>query len=356
MHSPPTPSAAHLQPPERIPAGPAANPLTLILAVASVLLGLNAALACLLEHYPVNAGYALVQKKWRLLQETAEVDILILGDSSCNQGIQSELVQQTLGGTALNLCSIGDMTVLQDAWQLREYLQRHRPPRAVIIGHTYDAYTRDAAKLRRTVWNIVRTGTELATLSPQLELGALDRAYNAVAPYLPLYVQAQALRNVLTGGGLPQLGVQADGFMPEVESDPTRVEQDTADHLEELSASTPALSDVNAAGLQALAQLSLAHKLPLFVVLAPAHDQLAQSPRLQERLVQLAPLIEAQLAVSPYATYALQQPMPFPADAMQNADHVLVDAARAYTRAVLAAIRPYLEAPREAAPDVPGQH
>ncbi|MEB3357540.1 MAG: hypothetical protein VKK04_12500, partial [Synechococcales bacterium] len=58
-----------------------------------------------LDYLISRQGYFLASYKWNLLTDLKQpADWLVLGDSSCNQGVVPEILSQELGGTALNLC------------------------------------------------------------------------------------------------------------------------------------------------------------------------------------------------------------------------------------------------------------
>ena len=118
-----------------------------LVAIAVVCL-CNAAAGRLLEAFPQNRGYELIKAKWNLLIGLKRpVDVLVVGDSSCYLGIDPEVIESDVGGTALNLCTIGDMTAVGDYWMLDHYVRRFGPPRTVIIGHVHDIWHRSMSPI-----------------------------------------------------------------------------------------------------------------------------------------------------------------------------------------------------------------
>ena len=47
------------------------------------------------------------------------------------------------GESAINLATIGDATVVNDAWMLETYLERFGRPNKVVIVHAYDIWHRE---------------------------------------------------------------------------------------------------------------------------------------------------------------------------------------------------------------------
>src|SRR5687768_3258615 len=105
----------------------------------------NLILIPIMAKYTPNSGYKIVAKKWDLLTKAPDVDILVIGDSSGDQGIDPDVLKQELGLTAMNFCTVGDMLVLNDAAMAEEYLRTHKPPKMVIDIHVYDVWDRDVA-------------------------------------------------------------------------------------------------------------------------------------------------------------------------------------------------------------------
>ncbi|MEB3229478.1 MAG: hypothetical protein VKJ64_00600, partial [Leptolyngbyaceae bacterium] len=74
-------------------------------------------------------SFFLASHKWTLLNNLEEpIDWLVLGDSSCNQGVIPEILSRELGGTTLNLCIFGPLLVFNDAWMLEQHIRQVGPP------------------------------------------------------------------------------------------------------------------------------------------------------------------------------------------------------------------------------------
>jgi hypothetical protein len=203
---------------------PPANLPRLLLDILETLLLvvlLNWATSGYLANYSTNHGYWTIHQKWFLLGKLdAAVDWLVLGDSSCNQGVVPAVLEEELDGKALNLCMVGNITVLGDLWLLEEYIARFGPPRAVIIVHVYDVWPRDLnpvllGQIPRP-WGFWRSHTlgEKLLDDPQVRFDLF------VERYVPLYSQPKTLTTILRSATFlqhnpfqPPGQLEADGFM-----------------------------------------------------------------------------------------------------------------------------------------------
>src|SRR5438128_2449200 len=101
----------------------------------------NTAALFVLSRHPVNHGYKVIGAKWELLREQERpVDWLVLGDSSGNQGVVPAVLSERLGGSSLNLCTVGDLLAVNDAWMLETYIGTVGAPRKVLMVHAYDIW------------------------------------------------------------------------------------------------------------------------------------------------------------------------------------------------------------------------
>ena len=119
---------------------------TLLVIAATLLIPilLNYLAGAYLERYPINRTNWLRTTKWTILNETeAPLAWMFLGDSSCNQGMVSDRVGEQLGGQARNLCTTGNMILVDDVMMLEEHIARAGVPDNVVVIHTWDIWQRD---------------------------------------------------------------------------------------------------------------------------------------------------------------------------------------------------------------------
>jgi len=103
-----------------------------------VYLGVNAALGRVLKYHSHNIGYQTEKTKWRILRELkSPVDIVILGDSTGNQGIVPAVLNARLHCTSLNLCTNAGGAP-NDLWILDAYIKKFGAPRCILLARLFD--------------------------------------------------------------------------------------------------------------------------------------------------------------------------------------------------------------------------
>lgn len=296
----------------------------------------------LLMKSPNLAGW-IIGFKWHLLQDRAKAaDWLILGDSSCNQGVDPQVMTTELGGDVINLCTIGDMLAVNDAWMLDWHIQHYGPPKAVLMVHVYDVWHRSFEPVR--MGSVPLDYWTLRRLNPPVNLQRHDLRNYLETRYFPLYANNLSLQSLLRVGdpNQPTLSeareVNGQGFLAAHESTPDNVRQDSRSHVRWLERTTQTkISDDNAKALRQIAALAEQYKFDVYLAPAPVYAGLAGDPSFQKYYAVLERELNAfaggrlHLLLDTLATY--------PAESMQNADHVLADAARDYTMRLVAEIQ-----------------
>jgi hypothetical protein len=290
------------------------------------------------------AGW-IIGHKWRLLMEMKQpVDDLVLGDSSCNQGVNPVALANALGDQrAVNLCTIGDMLALNDAWLLQHYIERFGAPRRVIIVHVYDIWNRDFDGTR--VGAIPVGLTTLKSLRPEVRLQRWHLRSYLEARYFPLYSSNLSLRTRLRPGDPASRNargprrVDSLGFLADTAAFPDSVELDLKRHLRFLSNETFNLSRDNERSLRRIASLANQHDFQVYIASAPVYQGLAQSDLFREYFRQVQQSLAGFTGEGSRVHLIFDPPMAFPASEMQNADHLVLSAANRYTEALAARIR-----------------
>lgn len=308
--------------------------LMLVLGLVTFLLVANAASVIVLEHYPINRSNWLVREKWRLLDHPRPVDTLVLGDSSCTQAVRPDILEAAIGGRSLNLCTVGNMLVVNDVWMLDEYLQRHGRPSRVVIVHVFHAWNRSVDRgFAQLLGKIERPWMFWSRMKPQVDLDLARLVDVGVSRWLPLYGESRSLRKLLWNGP-PRFTLDDRGFMRVDEANPKRVQRDHAQHVAQLATVTEAsaLSDVNRRALFRLRELAETHDLDVTIVPAPIYDELARMPALQERIRWVHGALRKTVGGS-HNIRVVTEPAPtFREDEMENVDHVVGAAAVRYTQ------------------------
>ena len=309
-----------------------------VLGSLAMLVILNFFALWYLGNYSTNYGYWTLHQKWSLLAKMeAPVDWLILGDSSCNQGVSPAIIAEQMGGSAINLCTIGNVTVLNDLWMLEEYIQRFGPPKAVVVVHVYDIWSRGLSpvilgQIPRPwgFWNEHTLGTTLLE-NPDI------RSDLFLEHYVPLLSQrislTTILRSVVFGKLTPfesQWHMEDNGFLIDEQARPEIAKQDGQDHMEFVRENDPFISSINQTALNELKEIAEVYQLPIYLVNSPLYEGLFADEVFQAYLGQLRAQIDAVVGQSE-TIHLIPEVKTFPASQLQTADHVTLPGAQAYT-------------------------
>ncbi|HVK75576.1 MAG TPA: hypothetical protein VM734_19735 [Kofleriaceae bacterium] len=308
--------------------------MTTAAIVAVLILTLDLVAAALLAWRPVARDHWLVASKWRLLDRARATDTLVLGDSSCNQGVRPDVLGAALGGSVLNLCTIGDLLVINDVWMLEAYLRRNPPPARVVVVHTHETWGRsDTQRLTELLGHFPLRFGFWRDFEVALDVAPRDLARLAASRWMLLDAVAGSVRAWLLApwhvvAGRHQL--DARGFMAVHDPAPRQVRDDAAAHRATLGPAF-APSAINDLALRALARTTAAHRIELFVAVAPLFDGLWADPAMQRRHHELLAWLTEAVAEVPGATVIDGPPATFAADEMDRADHVTAGAAASFS-------------------------
>jgi hypothetical protein len=320
---------------------PSARFVTFILEVLGSLLALvllNFFTLWYLGNYSPSYGYWTLHQKWALLGKMdAPVDWLILGDSSCNQGVSPALIQEKLGETAINLCTIGSVTALNDVWMLEEYIQRFGPPRGVVIGHVYDVWSRDLDPLilgqiprPRNFWKEHTLGSDLLG-NPGIRSQVFQERY---VPFVSQRLTLTSLLRSLMFGKLipfkPRWLIDEYGFLSGEQAQPENAIQDGQDHMQFVRENEPVLSSINQQALERLVEIADAYQLPIYLVNSPLFEGLTADDGFQAYLAELTRQIDSVVGES-HSVHLIPEIKTFPAAQLQTADHLTLPGAQVYT-------------------------
>jgi len=309
-----------------------------VLGSLLVLVLLNSFALWYLGNYSPNYGYWTLQQKWALLGKMdAPVDWLILGDSSCNQGVSPALIQEKLGETAINLCTIGSVTALNDVWMLEEYIQRFGPPKGVVIGHVYDIWPRDLDPLilgqiprQWGFWMEHTLGSDLLE-NPDLRSQLFQERY---VPLLSQRLTLTSLLRSLMFGQLipfkPKWHMDEYGFLSGEQAQPKIAIQDAQDHMQFVRENEPDLSSINQQALERLVEIANAYQLPIYLVNSPLYEGLSADDGFQAYLGALTGQIDSVVGES-QSVHRIAEIKTFPAAQLQTADHLTLAGAQVYT-------------------------
>ena len=312
-----------------------------VLVILSIFIMLLTNLAAIgyLNRYSINYGYWTIHQKWNLLgQLNSPVDWLILGDSSCSQGVIPSTFNIELNQSAINLCTTGDMGTLGDLWMLEEYIQRFDAPQNVLVVHTYDIWYRDFNPVRLgqiprpwNFWENHTFGNELLTDSKVRDATFLEH-------YVPLFSQKKSIgmiiRNTLAGNHNPFIAlwtIGSDGFVPALEPKPEVVVAGEQQQLDFVSQNNFHVSTLNDQALQATIDVAEKHNINLYLANAPVFADLFAHPAYQAYYQPMQVYLQEIADQSSNINY-ISSVKTFPAEQMQNPDHLIMSGAEDYTR------------------------
>lgn len=319
-----------------------------ILGTLFVVLAINFATVWYLGRYPQNRGYWLIKEKWNLLLSLeAPVDWLILGDSSGNQGVISDMLGRLLSGSAVNLCTTGDMMLVDDSWMLQTHIDRLGPPKNLLLVHAYDNWKREMPPVV-TLSQIPISWNTMSRLVPQLPMRNQDKIAMAAAQYIPLYAETSGLKKIVKAPGKlfrKQFYLNPDGFMPyRGRAQPRRVEKDKKRHVEFLENNEFVVSDANRAGFQRIIEVAEQHGINVYLVNSPVYEGLYKEQCFQSYYERVRRYLREHASQSPNVHH-LDFVQTFPSHQMENVDHVTLPAAEIYTRALVSQIRRVVSPP-----------
>lgn len=311
--------------------------VVLLCAVLSVVASNLGALA-FVRSVPLNRSYWLIHEKWSRLEALREpAEWLMLGDSSCNQGIRTDVWEQQTGERALNLCTIGDMLATEDAWMLDRHIRAHGAPRrGVVVVHVYDVWHRRASSaLRGTLLaNIPMEWGFWKNMSPRLPLSSGDEASLFAAKYVPLYSQNATLAKVIGRGfsfDRPNFFLEPSGYMPWHQANAGAVRNDARHHLQFVSRARFKPSGENRAAIKRIRALAEEHRFHVYFAPSPIVDSLPRSDAWQKYKLAIDAWQRKAFAGSNFVHLIEEGPTAFPASEMENADHLTHEAAGRYT-------------------------
>ncbi|MBN2148174.1 MAG: hypothetical protein JW726_12345 [Anaerolineales bacterium] len=317
-----------------------------VLGTLAAVVLLNFLILAYLKDYTPNFGYWTLNQKWELLLEhDEEVDWLILGDSSCNQGVMPAVFESELGQSALNLCTIGNVGTLGDLWMLDAYIERFGPPQHVVIVHVYDIWYR---KINPVIFGQVQVPPSFWQnfLLADEFLGD-DRVKGElfIERYVPLHAQGRIVgqifqeiflleRNPL----LPKWSLTEDGYLPADPAMPDIVVNGAESHIQFVMENSFSVSEVNQKALRAIIDLAEEYQFDVILVNSPVYEGLYANADFQVYLANMM-VWQQRIATKSERIQVISNVRTFPADQMQNPDHLITSGAVAYTDWLLEEIK-----------------
>lgn len=296
-----------------------------------------------LSYFPNNYGYWIIKKKWEiLLNLEKQVDFLILGDSSCNQGVVPQIVELELNTTAINLCTTANSLVLNNAWMLSKYIEKYGTPKNVLIVHVYDIWHRNIN------WNIT-SQTPLFwrywnKLEPNINVDLKNQKTIFVNQYVPLYSQNTSIQNIIHNPDLwfskkIEKPLLKDGFMVVTDANSREVEIDTQRHIDFVTDKKFRMSKPNQKSLEAIVKLAEKHDFKVYLANSPIYEKLWSNQNFKTYYSQLQQELQEFSNRSEQIHYIIDKPMTFSKQEMNNADHLIASAAKLHTQQLVSKLK-----------------
>lgn len=329
-------------PTERIaPVSRAALAATVVAVLACGLV-FNFGFAYLLRTYPRldNATYLAFTVQWqRLVHSREPVKTLIIGDSCGAHGIDPDIIDAELDTYSLNACTMGDAALISPAWQLEWFINRHGPPRRVILPIVHDVWKRDLEL--PLIPRVPMPWGFWSSMRAPLHLDAAQTRDVFLARYAPVYSQDMTLRELLMYPWRPRTRVHfnARGFAAINGPSPDNARRDGANHLKWTAAGDWTISDQSREALLAMIAMADEYGFDLYVVNSPQLEGMVEDEAFGRYYAQGQAVLKNLVATSPRAHLLLSPPAEYPADQMQNSDHIAGMATPDYTRRIAAGVR-----------------
>jgi hypothetical protein len=285
--------------------------------------------------YSPNTGYLLIAEKWKIMQGLDNpVDLLILGDSSGNQGVDPDVVKNRTGMSAVNLCTIGGTIALNDAYILDAYIEQHGAPKAVVVVHGYDVWSRT---IEDNIGSLAKIPGDWWNREPDLDIGLKDKVRIHLDRFVPLYSGTISLGMVMQypfiafKRGLHSL--KANGMVHEMRADPDEVDDDMTFHLDYIRylGDADAVAEPNRRALAYIGELALRHDFDVFVANGPVYDRFAADEEYLEFYRRLHDELKTIIESNPRLHFILNPPAVYTASQLQSVDHIVGPAVTDFT-------------------------
>lgn len=310
--------------------------IRLIYLTVAFLILLNEAFYFYLKYDNPNLGYEVNAKKWSMLKKmNSGSDWVILGDSTCNQGLSVSTFEESLSTNAVNLCTIGDMLVVSDSWMLDQYIKKFGPPNNVLIIHTYNVWHRKSIDIglasQLPVWSLIKERPRPWIFHKKDEIKLL--AYK----YIPLYSQKSSLFKIVIGifqkNSREEIFFDSKGFMSINNADPKTVSISIKNHKDYLEKNKFEMSSENLEGLENVKELAQKYGFDIFIAGGPMNEELYNDENFQAYSSDIKSYLE-NFAKQSDKIYYISNIYTFPAGQMISADHIIADAAQEYSKKI----------------------
>ena len=334
-------AAASPLPEDKLPATSRKKVALIWISTALFIIVLNALITTWLNRTVPNSGYRRIRQKWAMLHSLKQpVDTLILGDSSGAQGLDPEVLNKTLGGKGLNLCTIGDMTVVNSAAMLDDYVHKLGAPKRVIIVSVFDIWPRVMSGYAFGQTPLSTSSPDIAWYSRHSDTGFKEEVF--LARDVKLFSESKSLLENLKETIKPAKnqgpGPRPDGFSVSHKPDHNQLMRDVKDHLETAAAMDTRVSQDNIEAVEHIFALAHQYRFPVYFVNAPISEDVMRDPTFVKGYQATIQNVQAELAKNG-GSVVLPAPVQFADHYMDNVDHLTYEGAELYSARVAAELK-----------------
>ncbi len=170
---------------------------------------------------------------------------------------------------------------------------------------------------------------------PRVPLNAQQYLVARWGRYFPLYTQhVSLLGSIVSPFSVPEIDIAEGGFMPVTQHKESRIERDIEAHSTLTAETKFEVAEWNRLGLTRLAEVTAEAGVPLYLIVAPAHERLLERDSFQTWVTELSAFYDEFATDYDHVVVLAGEPLSIPHAMTQSADHVTVDGADFYSRFV----------------------
>lgn len=282
-----------------------------------------------------NLGYKVIAKKWELLGKMNEKkNWIILGDSTCNQGLSISVFEEENSIEAVNLCTLGDMLTVDDSWILEKYIEKFGSPENVLVIHAYDMWYRDEVDFNLTsqipLISLIKSQPNPWVFSKK------DILTLFLYKYFPLYSEKSSLLETIVGFFQKEalqgkVVFDDDGFMSMEHANPEWVAVSVAGHKDFVRKNKFSMSSKNLAGLNSIRNMAERYGFNVFIANSPVNSELFSDEYFRNYFFSVNDYLKG-FAKKSDRIYYINNFSVFPANQMISSDHIITSASSKYSR------------------------
>ena len=291
------------------------------------------------QHLILEPESTMIVLKHRILEDLdTPVDVLIVGDSAGNQGVDPATLDPA-GISSVNLCTQGRMLLVGDLAAMRRYIQKFKTgPKVLLMVHVYDIFRRRQVTYKSI---LEYRSIQAAGIKAKFNFGGLRKQTLVFDHVIPLITKGRAVGDKLRG--IPAFEQEHDrGYFAAKTPHQANLKTDYLDHCNEIKPGETdwTICEPHWAILDEILSLARQHDTHVVLAFSPVYDKLYANPAYQRIIAETKTALFDTLG---HDHFSIVGPMAVPANQMGNTvDHVLHPAAQAYTKTLLSHLQPLL--------------